>query len=150
MNTFVFLTAVDLSGVLPDFGGFLGDLRFYMGLFLLAGPLVMLALGAWMFFKPIPTPTHKAGYRTYFGMGSNAAWRFTQWLAGLVWGGAGALLTVMMIVVCIVLGSMDVNAAVNACLTWLIVEAAVALAAFLTVEIAVAARFDSRGKLRKK
>ena len=150
MNSIVIHTAVDLSGVLPEFGGFLGDLRFYMGLFLLVGPLVMLALGAWMFFKPIPTATYKAGYRTYFGMGSKAAWRFTQWLAGLVWGSVGALLTVVMIVVCIVLGSMDANAAVNACLTWLIVEALIALAAFLTVEISVAVRFDSMGKLRKK
>ena len=77
MGNFVTLTALDLGSVLPEFQGFLGDLRFYLGLFLLIGPLVMLALVACMFFKPIKTPTHKAGYRTYFGMGSKSAWRFT-------------------------------------------------------------------------
>ena len=149
MGNFVTLTALDLGSVLPEFQGFLGDLRFYLGLFLLIGPLVMLALGAWMFFKPIKTPTHKAGYRTYFGMGSKSAWRFTQWLAGLVWGGLGAVLTVIMAIVCIVLGSMGVDAAAEASLTWLIVEAALALVAFIAVELVVALRFDKKGQLRK-
>ncbi len=150
MFTFPILTAIDLGSVLPEFQGFLSDLRFYLGLFLLIGPLVMLALGAWMFFKPIKTPTHKAGYRTYFGMGSKGAWRFTQWLAGLVWGGLGALLTVIMIIVCIAFSSMDLSAAASAGITWLIVEAAVALVAFIVVELVVALRFDKSGHLRRK
>ena len=149
MGNFVTLTALDLGSVLPEFQGFLGDLRVYLGLFLLIGPLVMLALGAWMFFKPIKTPTHKAGYRTYFGMGSKSAWRFTQWLAGIVWGGLGAVLTVIMAIVCIVLGSMEVDAAAKASLIWLIVEAALALVAFITIELVVALRFDKNGHLRK-
>ena len=150
MGNFVTLTALDLGSVLPEFQGFLGDLRFYLGLFLLIGPLVMLVLGAWMFFKPIKTPTYKAGYRTYFGMGSKGAWRFTQWLAGLVWGGLGAVLTVIMAIVCIVFSSMEVDAVANASLTWLIVEAALALVAFIAVELVVALRFDQNGHLRKK
>jgi hypothetical protein len=150
MFNFPILTAVDLGAVLPEFQGFLGDLRFYLGLFLLIGPLVMLVLGAWMFFKPIKTPTYKAGYRTYFGMGSKGAWRFTQWLAGLVWGGLGALLTVTMIVVCIVLSSMDMDGATSASITWLIVEAAAAFAAFIAVEVVVALRFDKDGHQRKR
>ena len=149
MNSFVTLTAVDLSGVLPDFQGFLGDLRFYIGVILLVGPLTMLALGAWMFFKPITIPTHKAGYRTYFGMGSKAAWRFTQWLAGMVWGGMGVLLSIVMIIVCIALGTMDIHAASSAAITWLIVEAVLAVIAFLAVEIVVAVRYDKNGKARK-
>lgn len=150
MGNFVTLTALDLGSVLPEFQGFLGDLRFYLGLFLLIGPLVMLTLGAWMFFKPIKTPTYKAGYRTYFGMGSKGAWRFTQWLAGLVWGGLGAVLTVIMAIVCIVFSSMEVDAVANASLIWLIVEAALALVAFIAVELVVALRFDQNGHLRKK
>ena len=149
MQSMPFLTAVDLGAILPEFQGFLGDLRFYLGLFLLVGPVVMLALGAWMFFKPITTPTHKAGYRTYFGMGSKAAWRFTQWLAGLVWGGVGALLTIIMIIVSIVFSGMQIDAAVNASITWLVIEAAAALVSLVAVEVIVALRFNKDGRLRK-
>lgn len=149
MQSMPFLTAVDLGAILPEFQGFLGDLRFYLGLFLLVGPVVMLALGAWMFFKPITTPTHKAGYRTYFGMGSKAAWRFTQWLAGLVWGSVGALLTIIMIIVSIVFSGMQLDAAVNASITWLVIEAAAALVSFVAVEVIVALRFNKDGRLRK-
>ena len=150
MLTYPILTAVDLGKVLPEFQGFISDLRFYIGLFLLIGPLVMLTLGAWMFFKPIKTPTYKAGYRTYFGMGSKNAWRFAQWLAGLIWGGLGALLTVLMIIVCIVFSTMELQAAVSAAITWLVIEVVAALVAFLVIEAVVAFRFDKNGRARVK
>ena len=148
MDTLVTLTVVDLEGLLPEFQGFLGDLRFYIGLFLLIGPLVMLALGAGMFFRPAKDATG-VGYRALFGRGSKEAWRYTQWLAGLVWGGLGALLTVMMIIVTIVLSGTPMQSAVEAAASWLIAEAVVALLAFIAVEVMVALRFDFKGRPRR-
>ena len=48
------------------------------------GPMCILLLGIIYLFLHPNEANHKAGYRTFFGMGSVYAWRFTQRVSGFI------------------------------------------------------------------
>ena len=137
-----------LDAVIPKLELLLSDMKFWMGLAVLIGPILFLAMGAFYYFLSPKEANHRLGYRTYFGMGSVPAWKFTQKLAGMVWGGLGAVLTLVAIIVCIVLGTREPAKAMSGALTMLIIEAVCALLAFLAVEILVFIRYDMNGNLK--
>ena len=56
------------------------------------GPACILFLGIIYLFLPPNEANRKAGYRTFFGMGSIGAWRFTQFVAGLIMTVTGIIL----------------------------------------------------------
>lgn len=56
------------------------------------GPMVILILGLIYLLIPPKEANRKAGYRTFFGMGSLAAWRFTQFVSGLIMTISGFIL----------------------------------------------------------
>ena len=85
----------DVANFLPEPDKFLKNLEGFMRLLVLAGPLVLLVLGAWYYFAPPKEANHSVGFRTYWGMGSVEAWRFAQKLAGLGYGVLGAVLLLM-------------------------------------------------------
>lgn len=134
--------------LLPDMGGFLGDIRFYLCLFLLLVPIIMCAMGALRFFRPAPEANRSMGYRTYFGMGSTYAWRVTQWVSGAVFMGIGGLLLLVAIVMCFVMGAKEVGDAVVTMYTWLIVEGVLLIVAIVAVEVVIGLQFDKDGNLR--
>lgn len=149
MNTF--FAPVDNFGVkelLPELQSFLGDIRFYLGLFLVAGPILLLILGASRILAPAKEANHSVGFRTFFGMGSVRAWRFTQWLSGLVWAGLGLVLLVVAGIQCFVISGKDLMDAATTAFIWLIVEGVCVLLANLAVEVAAVIMFDARGNRR--
>lgn len=135
--------------MLPDMGGFLGDIRFYLCLFLLIVPILMAAMGALRFFRPAREANRFIGYRTYFGMGSVYAWRVTQWVSGAVFMGIGAVLLLIAIIVCIVMGFQSVSDAVFTVFIWLIVEGVCLLLSVAAVEGIIFYQFDRQGNLRQ-
>lgn len=137
-----------IKDLLPDMGGFLGDLRFYLCLFLLIVPVIMVVMGALRFFFPAKEANRSVGYRTFFGMGSVYAWRVTQWLSGVVYLGIGAVLLVLAVIQCFAMGSKETQDAVTNVYTWLIVEGVGLLVAILLVEVAIGLQFDKQGNLR--
>ncbi len=139
-----------LDAIIPKLDMLLSDMRFWMSVAMLIGPILFLAMGAFYYFAAPKEANHRLGYRTYFGMGSVSAWKFTQKIAGMVWGGVGAVLTLVAVIVCIVLGGKEPAEAMSAALTMLIIEAVCALLAFLTVEITVFIRYDVNGNLKNK
>ena len=134
--------------LLPEMGGFLGDIRFYLCLFLLITPVLMAAMGAIRFFRPAREASRSVGYRTYFGMGSTYAWQVTQWVSGIVYMGIGGLRLILAIIQCIVMGGKDVGDAVTGVFTWLIVEGVGLILAIAAVEVAIGLQFDKKGNLR--
>ena len=58
------------------------------------GPVCILVLGIIYLLIPPKEANYKAGYRTFFGMGSIAAWRFTQFVAGLIMTVMGFILNI--------------------------------------------------------
>ena len=137
-----------ITDLLPEMGGFLGDIRFYICLFLLLTPVIMLIMGALRFFRPAKEANHAVGYRTYFGMGSVYAWQVTQWVSGVLYMAMGALLLILAIIQCIVIGGKEVGNAVTNMFTWLIVEAVGLLLVIVAVEVVIGLQFDKAGNLR--
>ena len=83
-------------------------------------PLILLVLGLIYILIPPKEANHHAGFRTYFGMGSVEAWRFTQRIAGLAWTALGGLLTIVMFIVSLFF-SKDATAMVEttvSCVIW--------------------------------
>ena len=81
----------DPAALLPDLSGLFGSLETVCRVAVMIGPMVLLVMGlAYLFLSP-KEANYYFGYRTYFGMGSVHAWRFTQRLAGVVLGGLGRI-----------------------------------------------------------
>lgn len=139
-----------LDALIPKLDLLLSDMRLWAGIAILIGPIVFLCIGAFYYFAAPQEANHRLGYRTYFGMGSVKAWRYTQKLAGMVWGGLGAVLAIVAIIVCIGMSGKEAAQAISGALTTLIVEGVGALLAFLAVELTVMLRYDMNGNLRKK
>lgn len=139
----------DPATLLPDLSGLFGSLETVCRWAVMIGPVLLLVLGlAYLFLSPREA-NYYFGYRTYFGMGSVHAWRFTQRLAGVTLGGLGLILTVVMFFISSGFGNLDVMDMVwkaVSCLVWqavlaLLANGAIALAAFLF--------FDRKGEYRK-
>ena len=139
---------LDIAALLPDIMSVMNGLVFLAQIALLATPLAMLGLGMYYFLIAPKEANYTAGYRCYWGMGSEEAWRFTQKLAGMVWAGLGLILSVVMLLISSTFGKMetiDLLWRAVSCVLW---EAGLALAAFLTVNTVVALRYNGKGELR--
>ena len=140
----------DPASLLPDLSTIFGWVVLVCRLAVLIGPIILAVLGiAYLFFSPKEANWY-FGYRTYYGMGSVQAWRFTQRLSGIVLGGLGVILTVVMLVISGKFPDMDIYEMVWLALKLLIVEGVLAIAANAAVGITAMARFDRRGEFRKK
>lgn len=142
------LEGFDLGNIIPDLTTFLGKLQTVAALAAMVGPVVMLVMGVWYWLYPPKEANHKAGFRTYFGMGSVEAWQFTQRLAGRVWSVLGGLLTLVSAILCLTFGSKDALQVVSAVAVMLIIQAILAFFGWLSVTVAVTATFDKNGKRR--
>lgn len=140
----------DPAALLPQIDTVLGKIELVTRVAVVAGPVIVLALGLLYFFLAPKEANYRFGYRCYFGMGSVNAWRFTQRLAGMVWSALGLMLTVVMLLVC---GSfrgkdaVDMLAAALTCLAW---QAGLVLLSSLAINVVAAVFFDSKGERRKK
>lgn len=139
-----------LDALIPNLEKLMGDMRSWLGIAMIIGPVIFIVMGLVYYFLAPPEANHKLGYRTYFGMGSVTAWKFTQKLAGIVWGGLGIILAIVAIIGCVIMVGQQLSKATTTALTILIIEAVAAVLAFLTVEITVILRYDMNGSARKK
>ena len=139
-----------LDAIIPNLEKLLGNIRSWMGVAMIIGPVIFIVMGLVYYFLAPPEANHKLGYRTYFGMGSVTAWKYTQKLAGIVWGGLGIVLAIVAIIGCVIMVGQELSSATSTALTILIIEAVAAVVAFLAVEIIVLMRYDVNGSLRKK
>ena len=140
----------DPAALLPNLDTVLGKLALIARIAVLVGPAAMVIMGLTYLFLSPKEANHYLGYRCYYGMGSVEAWQFTQRLAGIVWGAMGLVLGVVMLVL-----SSDFAELQTMDLLWKAVycaagEGIAVLAAWIGVNATIAARFDSRGDLRKQ
>ena len=144
------MDAFDPAALLPDLSSVVGVVTTAARYAVLAGPLVLLALGlAYLFLSP-KEANYKFGYRCYFGMGSVDAWRFTQRLAGIVWAVLGLILTVAMLLVTGKFAGGDVMQVVDTAVTCLIWEIVLAAVSALAIHLIVALSFDAKGYPRRQ
>ena len=140
-----FMESFDIAKLLPELGKFVSDLRFWAGLFMLVGPIIMLLLGLWYFFLPTKEANHHIGFRTYFGMGSMDAWKYAQKMAGWFFMIGGGALTAVALVLVIVLGGAEPMKMATTALILLIIQAVVAFGLWMTLQILLMIRYDKNG-----
>lgn len=144
------MDGLDPLALLPEISSITDKTALICRVAIMVGPIVLMLLGLAYLLAAPKEANWYFGYKTYFGMGSVNAWRFTQRIAGLVLGTSGLVLTVVMLVAAAGMGSMDTMDMVWKAVRCLLWEAGVALAANLAVNIIAALVFDHKGELRRK
>lgn len=140
----------DPAALLPEVDTIVGKVQLICSLAILAAPVIMLLMGlAYLLFAP-KEANYYFGYRTAFGMGSVSAWRHTQRVAGLVFGGLGLILTILMLMILLTFSgreAMDMVWLAVKCLLW---EGALGLAAILSINSLAMYTYDYNGNRRRK
>ena len=139
---------LDLTKLVPQMDSLLDKLQIVTTVALLIGPAVMLFLGLWYLLTPPKEANHYAGFRTWFGMGSVRAWRATQKIAGMVWGGCGLILSVIMWLISRGFDKLDVMQMADRAFICLLWQIGVALVTYIGISIVAMVLFDSRGRRR--
>ena len=85
----------NLEKFVPKLDTLMGWVQWLISLSVRVGSVCILVLGLIYLFIPPKEANRVAGYRTYFGMGSILAWRFTQRVAGLLMSVFGLILTII-------------------------------------------------------
>ena len=144
------MDAFDPAALLPELSDVFGSLTTVCRFAVMIGPVILLALGlAYLFFSP-KEANYYFGFRCYYGMGSVQAWRFTQRLAGVVFGGLGLILTIIMLLISGGFAKMEVTDMVWRAADCLIWQAILAVLATIGINLTAAMRFDRKGEYRKK
>lgn len=144
------LEGFSLDNIIPPLDTLLGKVETLVRIAIILGPIIMLVLGLLYWFRGPKEANRHFGFRTYFGMGSVEAWRFTQKLAGLLWTGLGGLLFIIMGIISLTLRGKDAFAMMNTaknCLIWQLVLIGLCC---LGISIAAAVFFDKDGNPRKR
>ena len=144
------LDGLDIAKLLPGVDSLLGKLALVLRLCLLIGPVVMLVLGLIYLLIPPKEANYKAGFRTYWGMGSLQAWRFTQRLAGVVFSGMGLVFLIVALVISggfMEMDEMQMMMTAVECLLW---QAGMAFVGYFGVAATACVLFDRNGAPRRK
>lgn len=140
----------DPAALLPDLSDLFGSLATLCRFAVMIGPVVLLVLGLAYLFLPPREANYYFGYRCYFGMGSVQAWRFTQRIAGMLFGGVGLILTIVMFLISGGFAEMEVTDMVwraAGCLAW---QAIIAIVLTLLVNFLAFFFFDAKGGPRRR
>ena len=144
------LDGLDPAALLPDLSKVFDSLAPLCRLAVMIGPVVLLLLGLSYLFLTPKEANYYLGYRCYFGMGSEYAWRFTQRLAGILFTGTGLVLTVVMFAISISFSYMQLPDMVWKAASCLVVELIASVLLILIVNISAMYHFDRKGKHRRK
>ena len=139
----------NVGNVVPELDHLLSRIEFWVSIFLMIGPICMLVLGIIYLFLPPKEANHRMGYRTYFGMGSIAAWKTTQRIAGIIYVGLGLLLSVVMGIICLTLGGKDGLQIGATALVCLLIQVIAVLLVYVVMFAYTAIVFDKNGNRRK-
>ena len=140
---------MDFAALMPELSVFLKLTRTVLAFAVLAGPVILLVLGGMYLWKPAPEANYKYGFRTYFGMGSVEAWRFSQKIAGLTFGALGAVLLIVMLIVVICFGGKDLLQVARSAMISLLWQVGLILLARLVPAILSGVFFDKNGDRRR-
>ena len=139
----------NVGNLVPELDKLLSSVELWVSIFLLIGPLCMLVLGIIYLFLPPREANYRLGYRTYCGMGSVDAWKQTQKIAGILYGGLGLVLTVVMGIICLTLGGKDGLQLGTTAIVCLAIQAFAVLLVYLIIFAYTAIVFDKDGNRRK-
>ena len=140
----------DPAALLPQIDSIVDWVKLICRLAVLVGPIVLVLAGLSYLLLAPKEANYYFGYRTTFGMGSVAAWRHTQKVAGWMFAGVGLVLTVIMLMVCVTFGGLEPMTVVWRAAKCMIAEAVIALIVVLSINSVAAFTYDYKGNKRKK
>ena len=144
------LDGFDPATLLPDLSKVFDSLVPICRIAVLLGPVVLLLLGLSYLILSPKEANYYLGYRCYFGMGSEYAWRFTQRLAGWLFTVTGLVLTIVMFAISAGFSNVDLADMAWKAAACLVVELIASVLLILIVNLSAAFRFDRKGKHRRK
>ena len=145
-----FFAGFETLPTLPDPGPLVEKADLIARLLVMAGPVVMVIMGLLYLFAAPQEANHHFGYRCYFGMGSEQAWRYTQRIAGYTWSGLGLVLTVAMLLVTAKFAQQELFEVLTTAVVCVVLEALLLLLASIVIRTIVAARYNRHGERRRK
>lgn len=140
----------DPAALLPELDSILEKVAPVARIAVLIGPVLLLVMGLLYLFASPKEANYYFGYRCYYGMGSEEAWRYTQRIAGIVLAALGLILSIVMLLVSgtfAEMETMDLLWKAVYCVAW---EVGLAAVACVTVNTMAALRYDSKGLRRRK
>lgn len=140
----------DPASLLPEVDTIIGKIALVARIAVLIGPVVLLLMGLLYLFASPKEANYYLGYRCYYGMGSEEAWRYTQRIAGIGFGALGLILLIVMLILSGSFGEMETMELLWQavyCVAW---EAGLVAIACITVNTLAAIHFDGKGDRRKK
>ncbi len=141
--------AFDFAALVPDLPALLEKVCQIVRFAVFVGPVLLLVQGLFYLLCPPKEANHRMGFRTYFGMGSVEAWRYTQRMAGLIYSALGGVLLLIALIVSVLMIGKDPHRLVTTVATCLLWQAIPALLARLTVAVLAAVYFDKNGYRRR-
>lgn len=140
----------DPAAYLPEIDSIMGWVEIFVRLCVMAAPVIMLVFGLSYLLLPAKEANHQIGYRFYFGMGSVAAWRFTQKVAGIAWSALGLILSVIMFLICGSFRDMDGMTMADTAVVCILWEIGLMALCCLAINILLIIRYDRKGRLRSE
>lgn len=137
-----------LGELIPKLDTLTGWVQWLVSLAVRVGPVCILVLGLIYLLIPPKEANRKAGYRTYFGMGSIMAWRFTQRAAGILMIPIGLILTLSAYATAARFTSMDLMTMAHTAFGAIKVQVVCALIIYIVMFVLTAVVFDRKGYCR--
>ena len=142
------LDMLDIANYLPDLTLFSAGAKLVLWLLMLVGPVLMLLLGLMYFLKPPAEANFSWGFRTYFGMGSVEAWRYTQRIAGLCWIAVGGGMTALCLIAGIFMLLFNGGQAATLAMWAVGIELVLVIASWVFINVMVLRSYDKDGNPR--
>jgi len=141
---------LDLGGLVPEMSDVVLLIEQVLRIGVMAAPLLLLGFGLIFLLAPPKEANYGLGYRFWWGMASLEAWQFTQRIAGMVWAALGAVLTIVMSLLCNGFRDMEPLAMASLAGTYILWELGLVVVACLVIDIIVVVKFDRFGYRRNE
>lgn len=138
----------DLAALFPEIQSILDVVTPTARFVLLLGPFILLGLGLYYFLASPKEANYRRGYRCHWGMGSVAAWQFTQLLAGSLFTIAGLTLVIYMALQGPALAQLEMMDLLLQTMQYLVIQAATVLIVRVLIGLTVVVRYDRKGNRR--
>ena len=142
------MDGLDIAALLPDIMEIMNGIALLTQIALFLAPLILLGFGLYYFLLSPKEANFTTGYRCYYGMGSEEAWRFTQRLAGVIWILAGITMTLGVVLLRYRFAAMDLSQLMWTAIFCLLLQGAIVLVLRALIHFIVLLRYDRKGNKR--
>ena len=142
------MDGLDIAALLPDIMEIVNGIALLTQIALFLTPLILLGLGLYYFLLSPKEANFTTGYRCYYGMGSEEAWRFTQRLAGVIWTLSGIAMTLGVVLLRYRFAVMDLSQLMWTSIFCLLLQGAIVLVLRTLIHFIVLLRYDRKGNKR--